>query len=198
MEQLKSMKQCLTAQVQAQMGNLQNVDTHELGAAVDMLKDLSEAIYYCTITEAMNNKEAEPERYYYTERYYDPHMREDYYRDMDRMYYSSGTGSGNGNSGNNSSSASSANRMNYSSYEYPMEAMRDKREGRSPIRRKTYMEAKEMRKDKTTQLKDLEMYMQELTQDLVEMIEDATPEEKQLLHRKMTALSSKIEQLSNG
>lgn len=60
MEQLKNMKQCLTAQVQAQMGNLQTVDTHELGAAIDMLKDLSEAIYYCTITEAMEKKEEEP------------------------------------------------------------------------------------------------------------------------------------------
>jgi hypothetical protein len=35
--------------------------------------------------------------------------------------------------------------------------------------------------------------MQELTRDMVEMIEDASPEERQLLHRKLATLSSKIE-----
>jgi hypothetical protein len=37
--------------------------------------------------------------------------------------------------------------------------------------------------------------MQELTQDMVEMIENASPEEKQYLEKKMTALASKIAQL---
>ena len=35
------------------MGDLTSVDAKELGEAVDMIKDLSEAIYYCTITESM-------------------------------------------------------------------------------------------------------------------------------------------------
>jgi hypothetical protein len=41
--------------------------------------------------------------------------------------------------------------------------MRDKREGRSPISRKTYMESKEMHKDSATQMKDLEDYISELS-----------------------------------
>ena len=53
MEQLKSMKHQLTSIVQEQLSNTQNVDTKELGEAVDMIKDLAEAIYYCTIIEAM-------------------------------------------------------------------------------------------------------------------------------------------------
>lgn len=53
MERLHHMKESLMAQVQAQMGHLECVDTKELGEAIDMIKDLSEAIYYCTITEAM-------------------------------------------------------------------------------------------------------------------------------------------------
>jgi len=40
---------------------MEKVDAQELGAAVDMIKDLSEAIYYCTITEAMEEKEDEKE-----------------------------------------------------------------------------------------------------------------------------------------
>ena len=55
----------IMAQVQAQMGHLEQVDTKELGEVIDMIKDLSEAIYYCTITEAMEEKDKEKEVYYY-------------------------------------------------------------------------------------------------------------------------------------
>ena len=58
MKRLEQMKESLMACVQNQIaGNLSQVDAKELGEAVDMIKDLSEAIYYCTITEAMNEKE---------------------------------------------------------------------------------------------------------------------------------------------
>lgn len=43
------------------MNHLENVDTKELGEAVDMIKDFSEAIYYCTITESMEKAEKEQE-----------------------------------------------------------------------------------------------------------------------------------------
>ena len=39
---------------------------------------------------------------------------------------------------------------------------------------------------------ELDKYMQELSQDVVEMIEKATPEEKQLLQQKLTMLASKV------
>ena len=63
MEQLKQMKSLLTSCVPSEITNLKESDYQELGAAVDMIKDLSEAIYYCTITEAMEKKEQE-EKYY--------------------------------------------------------------------------------------------------------------------------------------
>ena len=50
MERLKHMKETLMSCVQGQLGDLSSVDAKELGEAVDMIKDLSEAIYYCTIT----------------------------------------------------------------------------------------------------------------------------------------------------
>ena len=58
MEKLKSMKHKLTEEVEKQIsGNLEYTNAEELGEAVDMIKDLAEAIYYCTITEAMEGKD---------------------------------------------------------------------------------------------------------------------------------------------
>ena len=56
MDKLKNVKECLMAQLQTQLGNLANVDAKEMGEVVDMIKDLEEAIYYCTITKAMTEK----------------------------------------------------------------------------------------------------------------------------------------------
>ena len=65
MERLKYMKETLMGCVQGQLGNLSAVDTKELGEAIDMIKDLSEAIYYCTITEAMEGKDKKEEYHHY-------------------------------------------------------------------------------------------------------------------------------------
>ena len=59
MKRLERMKETLVACVENQLCNLSQADTQELGAAVDMIKDLEEAIYYCTVTEAMNNPQNE-------------------------------------------------------------------------------------------------------------------------------------------
>lgn len=53
MERLKRMKETLVDYVNGEFGDLSTVDTCELGEAVDMIKDLEEAIYYCTITKTM-------------------------------------------------------------------------------------------------------------------------------------------------
>ena len=171
MEQLKAMKHSLMSCIQTQMGNLGAVDTKELGEAIDMVKDLSEAIYYCTVTEAMEGKEKEREPRYYR----------DMDRDWGRMYY------------NPSTSGTSY----YSEREAMIPSMRDYREGRSPEYRKMYMEAKEMHADRAHAMKELEHYVQELTQDLVEMVKDASPEEKQFLEKRVAALAQKIGSTAN-
>ena len=74
---------------------------------------------------------------------------------------------------------------------YPRE-MRDYREGRSPITRRMYMESKELHHDKAKQMKELEEYLQELSHDIMEMIEDATPDEKAILSEKLTTLAGKV------
>ena len=68
-------------------------------------------------------------------------------------------------------------------------------EGHSHKNRKMYMEAKEMHKDKAVQLRELEKYMQELSSDIVDMIQDASIEEKQYLEKKISALAAKIGQM---
>ena len=53
MEQLKNIKHSLVSLVQTQLGDLKKTDAKELGEVVDMIKDLEEAMYYCSITKAM-------------------------------------------------------------------------------------------------------------------------------------------------
>ena len=198
MEQLKSMKHQLTSIVQEQLSNTQNVDTKELGEAVDMIKDLAEAIYYCTITEAMgeNNKEEKKQQHIM---YYTPYkIYPDYYRDMDynKMYYSGMYGAGGVTpSGIGMGSMGSNSREHQDRImprEYPIE-MRDYREGRSGMSRRTYMESKENHQSKEVQMKELEKYMKELSEDISEMIKDATPEERQVLHQKIMTLAEKVQ-----
>ena len=190
-ERLKEIKEIILCAVEEQVECLSEVNTKELGEAIDMIKDLEEAIYYATVTEAMNKpgKEWEMKKsdhhqengdsrmYYYPMMYADGHSRR-----------SDGTSHNDGRNG----STNSTNGRNY--YEDPTE-WRDEREGRSHISRKMYMEAKDMKRDKATQLRELEKYMQELSQDITEMIADASPEEKQYLEKKITALASKIGQM---
>ena len=44
-------------------------------------------------------------------------------------------------------------------------------------------------------MQELEGYMSDLSSDLTEMIKDASPEERQLLQKKLTSLATKIDQV---
>jgi hypothetical protein len=186
MDVLKSMKDTLMCCAQGQMAHLETVDAKELGEVIDMIKDLEEAIYYCTVVEAMKGEQSEQKS---SPKWQEPVM---YYggngysnADMRSSNHSSSTGHNNGHSSSQ-----------YSEYEYPYE-FRDYREGRSPHSRRMYMEAKEAHQDKATQMRELEKYMQELTSDIVEMVEGASPEEKQYLSKRVSALANKLAQLND-
>ena len=166
MENLKTMKNQLISLVQNQLTHTETVNTKELGEAIDMIKDLEETIYYCTITKAMEEKEHHKEEDYY--KYYEERpigMRDDMRisRDWDssRRWDSSREGS-------------------------------NPKDGRSHITRRYYMESKEKHLDNATTMKELEHYLSELSSDIAEMIEGATPEEKILLQQKLTTLVNKI------
>lgn len=175
-DRLKIMKESLIACAQEQMNHLDSVNAEELGEVIDMIKDLEEAEYYCTITKAMKEKEKETAEYgyrYYNKMptpYYNEHRNDKVYRDS---YYDDWS----------EEPLQNSKRMTMT---------RDRREGKSPMSRKNYMESKEMHQPKTTQMQELEKYLQELSSDIVEMIQDASPEEKAFMAQKISALATKI------
>ena len=194
MERLKAMKEVFMCAVESQMYNLSEVDAEELGEVVDMIKDLEEAMYYCAVVKAMEGEGGEHrEKAYYTDPMYGTYSGDWY---QDRRYY--GDGKNAHSTSTHSNGGMKSGTSYYSEKEYP-QAFDDPREGRSYRSRRMYMEAKETHQDKTMQMKELEKYAQELTADIIEMVEDASPEERQYLSKKVTALANKITQLnSNG
>lgn len=164
-----------------------------------MLKDLEEALYFCTITEAMNgngNGHTELEIEHKKNGHHQMNGSDQMYYPYPMMYndggrmYNNGNGNGNGSRSYNDGWVASSYPLSHHDNGYE----RDHREGRSPQNRRMYMEAKGT-KDKATQLRELEKYMQELTSDMVEMIQDSSPEEKQYLEKKISALATKIGQM---
>jgi len=221
MEHLKNMKTKLVDCIEKQInGNLEYANTQELGDAVDMIKDLSEAIYYCTITEAMEGKDQMkngnhyPAAHYYGNQSMTRNYPADYmYASQPVMYASNGQG---GNSSsyytpvmymNDGSRQSMGESRNYTpmmyasnggntSYMYHSEEgmyppTYIEQDGRSYVMRRRYMDGKKYN-DKHTQMQELEKYTQELASDLTDMIKDASPEEKTLLQQKISMLASKI------
>lgn len=213
MEELKTMMKSLIASVQGQMGNLENVDAKELGEAVDMIKDLAEAEYYCSVKKAMDESKEEREnrekidsavaasmgtQNYYGGRYNEPHYYGQLYYDPryenDRMYYD-GRDRRRGYDGYNRGYEENGQNREVNGYinRSTMPTMaRDYREGRSYMSRKGYMESKENHEDKSKQMQELERYITELGSDITDMIRDASPEEKQMLRDRLVTLSQKI------
>lgn len=173
-----------SAKIEFEKG-IENVDTEEMYKVTDMIKDLAEAEYYAKISKAMDESEYGVDYDYhgaYDEpRYYRGQPRDSRGRYMRRGY-----------------------EMTPEMYnKYPADYYRDmdkehgrmyytEMEGRSGMSRRTYMESKEMHKDKGEKMKNLEEYMKELSTDVTEMIHDASPEEKSMLKQKMQVLMQKI------
>ncbi len=177
MERLKMIKDNLISLISSEAADLHNANCEELGAAVDMVKDISEAIYYCSIVKAMD--ESEDSSHYKRSKYsYPPVMYDgDNMRMNKRMYY------------HDDEYPKYYHEDVYPTYNWEMG---DPREGRSARTRRTYMEAKELHKGKDKQMRELEKYLNELSADITEMISDASQEERDILSQKMTTLIDKI------
>ena len=200
---------------------VENIDTKEMGEVAEIIKELSEAEYYAKISKAMDEAEYgedydymgaydEYERKGYRgqrrdsrgrymsnrgRRGYESRMMPEMYdysdmeymRDMDRdygkMYYTDGM---NGNSrGGSSSGMSNGGNRGYS-------------ESRYDRARRGYEETKSMHKDnspesKQMKMKSLEDYMKSLAEDVTEMVNEMSPEEKSLMKQKMSVLMQKIQ-----
>lgn len=200
MEELKMLKKQLMSCVQSQMMNPQEANTEELGEVVDMIKDLSETMYYCSIVEAMEESKEEKELMgkmskHSMPMYYPP------YREP--MYYDGGSmtsgGRSNGRTGGRRGYdeghiyyEGGMNPIPFYEGNYPTE-IRDFREGRSGMTRRNYMESKELGHGKEKKMRELEEYIKELSEDITEMIEGASPEEKQILSQKLSTLADKVQ-----
>ena len=218
-EMIEKLAECSKMELEK---GIENVDTKEMGEVAEILNELCEAEYFCTITKAMKESEygeeydmngpMEERRYYrgrlrdsmgrfksrrgYDEMIgYEEMYPMEHYRDMDREYgrmYYSGSSGGSSGRGSMSGSMGSGNR-NYGGDS----GMRDYREGRSGQSRRSYMETKEARpgnstEDKQVKTKELEKYMTELCSDITEMLAGASAEEKTVLKTKMQTLLSTI------
>lgn len=77
-------------------------------------------------------------------------------------------------------------------YTEPTAATRDSREGKSGMMRRSYIEAKEMHKDKDTTMQELEKYLKGVSEDITDVIGSMTPEERSMLKSKMSTLVTKL------
>ena len=215
-EMIEKLTECAKSEIDKK--GIEEIDTEEFGKATDIIKDLAEAMYCRTLTEAM--KESEYGEDYDEEgpmddgrrgyrgqrrdsrgRYMSNRGRRGYQedfrmppiywdRDMDRDTMGKMYYT-DGNSG--TSGMTSGSNMGSTGGQYSSRMQRDSREGRSGQMRRGYMEAKEEGKDKAEKMKELENYMKELSSDVTEMISDASPEEKSMLKQKMQVLMTKIQ-----
>lgn len=186
----------------------------------EIMEKCAKAEYYHTITEAMEESSKEDKEHYMnkylpeTQMYYtpvynyarardsrgrymytEPYMMDDRYDTSyrDRMYYSSmNGGSGSSNSGSGSNSSQSGSSSNYSGGRMNYTDTHDYRDGKAYMARRGYMEAKEMGEDKETMTKNTKKFMDNLNEDVLEMMEGATPEIKTIVKQSLAQLASKM------
>lgn len=157
MKDIKEIKQTLIKCVKQQVSeHLNEIDTKELGEAIDMIKDLAKTEYYCSL---LNN-----------------------------MYFSSNDESEHVLMDDKASKNIGGDSQGHKST-YNIQAL--VKEGHSGESRRAYLEGK-ANKDKNKLIQELDVYVKDLTQDIMEMIADASPEEKQILQQKMSLLATKI------
>lgn len=188
-EMLETLASCAKTEVE---NGIKEVDTHEMGEVVDMIKDLAEAEYYATITKAMNESEygvdydetgrIDEKRYYNRNRYadgrYAPKGRGRVFYDGDPKYP-----------------------MTVEDYKmYSPEYYRDmdRKHGimyytdtHKDDSRMRYMDSKHTT-DKGEKMRNLEHYIGDVSDDLAEMMEGASPEEKSMLKSKLQVMMQKM------
>lgn len=190
---------------------IESVDTAEMGQVTDMLKDLAEAMYYRTLTKAMDDSDPEEimemferygdggRRYYDHYRYADgrfaPKGRGTYRRGYDEPPYYHMTPEMYRNMENYRDMDRQGGRMYYTE---PSMNSGVHTESRYDMAKRNYTESKELHRgntpeDKEQKMKELEKYLREIGSDIAELISDASTEEKNLLKNRMQVIMQKIQ-----
>lgn len=184
------------------------VDTAEMGAVIDMIKDISEAMYHRTLQKTMEESDTEDimdmfDRYEDGGRmYYDHYRYEDgrfapkgkgryrrgyveppYYRMTPEMYH---------------------DMEDYRDYDrkdgrmyYTEPATVMKSESNYDRAKRAYTESRDLHRgntaqDKEAKMKDLEGYFREISTDITDLLADMTQEERSMLKAKVSALATKL------
>jgi hypothetical protein len=190
---------------------IESVDTAEMGQVTDMLKDLAEAMYYRTLTKAMEDSDPEEimemferygdggRRYYDHYRYADgrfaPKGRGTYRRGYDEPPYYHMTPEMYRSMENYRDIDRRDGRMYYTE---PSMNSGVHTESRYDMAKRNYTESKELHRgntpeDKEQKMKELEKYLREIGSDIAELISDASTEEKNLLKNRMQVIMQKIQ-----
>ncbi len=184
---------------------IENVDACEMGQVTDMLKDLAEAMYYRTLTKAMDEAEDDEivemfDRYGDGRRFYDhyrysdgrfaPKCRGSYRRGYDGPYWRM-TPEMYKDMQEYRDMDRNTGRMYYTE---PTMTMSESNYDRA---KRGYIETKELHRANTTQDKEakmrgLEDYFKEISSDITGLLSDMTPEERTMLKSKISALATKL------
>lgn len=214
-ERIHKMQECLTEKAVNEFEKgIENVDTSEMGEVVDMIKDLAEAEYHSIISKAMKKADEEEEEY---DKELLRSLKAEYGEESGRRYYdqyryANGRFAPKGRGIRRGYEEPPYYHMpvNYNDMEYmrDMDKSRGKMYYSEPIAphvsesnydraKRHYTETKEMHKgasteDKEHKMKALDMYIRELSGDISELLNDMTPDERNLLRTKMSNLASKL------
>lgn len=207
-ERIHKMIEYLTEKALCELDKgVENVNTKEMGEAVDMIKDLCEAEYKAVIVKSMKKADEEEEEYNkeLLRALKDEYGEEGGRRYYDEYRYANGRFAPKGR----------GTRRGYEEppyyHMYPDRDM-DREYGRMYYTEPTathtsesgydrakrmYTETKEMHKantpeDKEHKMKSLDSYTKELASDITGMVADMSAEEKNLLRTKLSTLVSKI------
>lgn len=207
-ERIHKMIECLTEKALCELDKgIENVNTEEMGEAVDMIKDLCEAEYKAVIVKSMKKADEEEEEY---NKELLRALKDEYGEEGGRRYYDEYRYMRTGRYAPKGK-GTYVGRRGYEEppyyHMYPERDM-DREYGRmyytEPMSesnydraKRNYTETKEMHKnntpeDKEHKMKSLDSYTKELASDITGMVADMSAEEKNLLRTKLSTLVSKI------
>lgn len=214
-EMIEKLTECAKSEMDKK--GIEEIDTEEFGKATDIIKDLAEAMYYRTLTEAMKESEygAEYDEYGpvddgrrgyrgqrrdsrgrymsnrgrrgYQEDYRMPPIYWDRDMDRDTMGKMYYTDGTSGTSGMTGGSTSG------SSSNGSAMGTRGYSEGsRYENARRGYEEKKHNGADKADKMKSLEEYMKTIAEELTQAVEGASPEERAMIKAKLNTVATKM------
>ena len=213
-EKIHKMIECLTEKALCELEKgTENVDTCEMGQVVDMIKDLNEAEYKAVIVKAMKKADEEKEEY---DKMLIRELKEEYGEDAGRRFYDhyryadgrfAPKGRGTYRRGYEEPPYWHMTPERYHDMEYSRDM--DKENGRmyytEPMytesryesAKRAYTESKELHKgnepkDKEAKMRELEKYMKEMSDDLLNLMKGMSQEEMNMAKSKLSVLVSKM------